>query len=65
VCLYTNTPDGHFRIGRLPRQPRVVAASCCSGHGFKFAPVIGEILADLATDRTPGFDLEPFALERS
>jgi sarcosine oxidase len=65
VCLYTNTPDGHFRIGRLSRQPRVVVASCCSGHGFKFAPVIGEILADLATDRTPGFDLEPFALERS
>lgn len=64
VCLYTNTPDGHFVIDRLPEHPGVIVASPCSGHGFKFAPAIGEILADLATGATPGFDLSPFRLSR-
>lgn len=49
TCLYTMTPDEHFIIDRLPAAPQVVYASACSGHGFKFAPVIGEVLADLAT----------------
>jgi len=49
VCMYTNTPDQHFVIGRHPRHPQVAVASPCSGHGFKFAPVIGEIVADLVT----------------
>jgi sarcosine oxidase len=48
-CIYTNAPDGHFVIGPHPEDPRIVLASPCSGHGFKFATVIGEILADLAT----------------
>ena len=39
------TPDGDFIIDRLPDAPNVIVASPCSGHGFKFAPVIGEILA--------------------
>ncbi|MFO0872984.1 MAG: N-methyl-L-tryptophan oxidase [Phycisphaerales bacterium] len=47
VCLYTNTPDGHFAIDRHPEHAPVIVASPCSGHGFKFAPVIGEVLADL------------------
>jgi sarcosine oxidase len=42
------TPDGDFLIDRLPGSPRIIVASVCSGHGFKFAPAIGEILADLA-----------------
>jgi len=50
TCLYTMTPDGHFIIGRSPLHPHVVYASVCSGHGFKFAPVIGEIMADLTID---------------
>lgn len=50
VCLYTNTPDKHFVIDRHPRYDNVVFAAGFSGHGFKFAPVIGEILADLAID---------------
>lgn len=50
VCLYTTTADGQFAIGRYPEAPSVAFASACSGHGFKFAPVIGEILADLATE---------------
>jgi sarcosine oxidase len=50
VCLYTNSPDGHFIIDRHPGAPeRAVIACGFSGHGFKFATVIGEILADLAT----------------
>jgi sarcosine oxidase len=64
VCLYTNTPDGHFVVDRLPRHPGVVVVSACSGHGFKFAPAIGEIVADLVTDRVPAFDLTPFRLSR-
>jgi sarcosine oxidase len=50
TCMYTNTPDQHFVIGTHPHQPQVAVASPCSGHGFKFASVIGEILADLALD---------------
>ena len=46
--MYTNTPDGHFAIGWLPANEHVVYASACSGHGFKFSSVIGEVLADLA-----------------
>jgi sarcosine oxidase len=50
VCLYTNTPDGHFVIDRHPAEERVVVAAGFSGHGFKFASVVGEALADLATE---------------
>ena len=64
VCMYTNAPDEHFVIGRHPAHPAVIVASPCSGHGFKFASVIGEMLADLSTDREPTFDLSLFALER-
>ncbi len=64
VCLYTNTPDEHFIIDRHPEALGVVLASPCSGHGFKFAPVVGEILADLVTDRAPRHDLSMFRLNR-
>ena len=64
VCLYTNTPDQHFLIDRHPDHPQVVLASPCSGHGFKFASVVGEILADLATGQVSRFDLTPFAASR-
>lgn len=49
ICMYTNSPDGHFILGRLPGQERITIACGFSGHGFKFASVIGEVLADLAT----------------
>lgn len=49
-CKYTLTPDRHFVIDRHPQYPQVVVASPCSGHGYKFATVIGEMLADLAID---------------
>ncbi len=48
VCLYTNTPDQNFLIGRYPGAGSVLLAAGFSGHGFKFAPVVGEVLADLA-----------------
>jgi sarcosine oxidase len=50
TCLYTNSPDEHFIIDRHPEHASVVLACGFSGHGFKFAPVIGEILADLALE---------------
>ncbi|MFM9883537.1 MAG: N-methyl-L-tryptophan oxidase [Burkholderiales bacterium] len=64
VCLYTNTPDIHFAIDHLPGEPDVVVASACSGHGFKFAPVVGEIVADLVAGKRPGFDLSMFGAQR-
>lgn len=48
TCRYTMLPGEDFLIDLLPGNPRIVVASPCSGHGFKFASVIGEILADLA-----------------
>lgn len=51
ICLYTLTPDRHFMVDRHPEHPAVAIAGGFSGHGFKFAPVIGEMLADLADDR--------------
>lgn len=51
VCMYTMTPDEHFIVDRHPQQANVCFAAGFSGHGFKFAPVIGATLADLAMDR--------------
>jgi sarcosine oxidase len=61
TCLYTTTPDGHFLVDRHPAHPQVVIASPCSGHGFKFAPAIGELVSDmLAGAQGPA----PFAMAR-
>jgi glycine/D-amino acid oxidase-like deaminating enzyme len=59
--MYTNTPDGHFIIDRHPQHPRVTIAAGFSGHGFKFAAVVGEILAELALY---GHTRHPIALFR-
>jgi len=48
ACMYTMTPDANFIIDIHPGHPNVVFAAGFSGHGFKFAPVVGEVLADLA-----------------
>ena len=64
VCLYTNTPDEHFILDYHPRHRQVLIASPCSGHGFKFSPVIGEIAATLLDDQPPAFDLGPFRAGR-
>ncbi|HYF07806.1 MAG TPA: N-methyl-L-tryptophan oxidase [Acetobacteraceae bacterium] len=58
ACMFTNTPDEHFLIDHHPDHPQVVIASPCSGHGYKFCSVIGEIAADLATgDGTTRHDI--------
>ena len=59
-CLYTMAPDHHFLIGRHPRFDQVVIVSACSGHGYKFTSVLGEIVARLVHHEDPGFDLAPF-----
>ncbi|MEI7804208.1 MAG: N-methyl-L-tryptophan oxidase [Hyphomicrobiales bacterium] len=64
TCLYTMTPDGDFIIDQIPSCPQIILASPCSGHGFKFAPVVGEILADLAMEGTTGHDISRFRLAR-
>jgi len=50
TCLYTMTPDGHFIVDQHPQYEQVLFGAGFSGHGFKFAPVMGEILADLALE---------------
>ncbi len=64
ACIFTNTPDEHFVIDHLADAPQVTIASVCSGHGYKFASVIGEILADLAVDGQTGHDIGLFRLDR-
>lgn len=64
TCRYTLTPDHHFVIGVHPEQPNVVIASPCSGHGFKFASVIGEVLADLAIEGSTRHAIELFSPAR-
>ena len=63
-CLYTNTPDYHFVLDHHPHHPRVVVGTGFSGHGFKFGPVLGEILASLALGEEPPVDLETFRIAR-
>ena len=64
VCLYTNTPDDEFVIDRHPAAPGVAFASACSGHGFKFAPLIGEMLADLVIDGSTARPIAAFRADR-
>ena len=64
VCLYTNTPDEVFVIDRHPAAAGVAFASACSGTGFKFAPVIGSILADLVLDGISRHPIERFRADR-
>jgi sarcosine oxidase len=63
-CKYTLTPDQHFVIGHHPDHANVVIASPCSGHGYKFASVVGEILADLALDGSTRHPIGLFAPTR-
>ncbi len=64
VCLYTNSPDEHFVVGQMPGVPNVTIVSPCSGHGFKFAPVIGEIAADLALQGGTDYAIDMFSPNR-
>jgi len=64
ACMFTNTPDGHFIIDRLTDMPQVVYASPCSGHGFKFTAVLGEVLAELAVSGATRHDISFFRCDR-
>ena len=63
-CLYTDTQDLRFVIDFLPGMANVLVSSPCSGHGFKFATVIGELQAQLLIDGRCDFDLSPFRIDR-
>ena len=63
-CMYTLTPDHDFVVDRHPDHPNLVLCGGFSGHGFKFAPVIGEIAADLALDGGSRHDIEFLSLRR-
>lgn len=64
TCLFTNTPDKHFILDVLPDMPQVAIAAGFSGHGFKFASVVGEIMAELVTQGSSRFDLGMFSVRR-
>ena len=64
ACMFTNSPDEHFIIDRLPDNPQVAIAAGFSGHGFKFASVIGEIMTELAVDGATRLDTSLFRLDR-
>lgn len=64
VCMFTNSPDEHFIIDRLPDAPNVSIAAGFSGHGYKFSSVVGEILTDLTIDGKTGHDIGMFRLSR-
>ena len=64
VCLYTNTPEEDFIVDAIPGLPGGYVISGCSGHGFKFTPLLGQIAAHLATDMPLSYDLSRFQLSR-
>jgi sarcosine oxidase len=65
VCMYTNTPDEHFVVGVHPQHPRVLVMAGFSGHGFKLAPALGELIAELATRGTTTLDASLFDPRRT
>jgi sarcosine oxidase len=64
ACMYTSTIDGHFIVDRYPQSDRVTIACGFSGHGFKFASVVGEALADLALEGRTALPIGFLGLER-
>jgi len=64
TCMYTNTPDHDFVIDFAPDERRVLVISACSGHGFKFGPIVGDIAADLLLEGRTRRDISHFAAAR-
>ena len=64
TCMFTNTPDEHFVVDTLPNRPQVAVAAGFSGHGFKFASVVGEVLADLAESGRTDHPIDLFSADR-
>ncbi|CAN9511208.1 unnamed protein product [Ophioblennius macclurei] len=63
-CLYTMTPDQHFVLDRHPTYKNIVIGAGFSGHGFKFGPLIGKLLSELALGEVPSYNLSPFSITR-
>ncbi len=63
-CMYDMTPDEDFILDHLPGANAIILGSGFSGHGFKFGPLIGELLAALALDQEPEFSLDRFRASR-
>ncbi len=64
MCMYAMTPDEDFILDRFPGYDNVVVGAGFSGHGFKFGPLIGDLLAALVLGEEPEFDLSGFSLAR-
>lgn len=64
TCIYTNTPDRDFVLDTHPDHENVVIGAGFSGHGYKFASVVGEVLADLALEGDTPRPISPFRLSR-
>jgi sarcosine oxidase len=64
TCLFTNSPDEHFVLDTLPNYPQVAVGAGFSGHGYKFASVVGEVLADLAREGETDHPIDMFGLDR-
>ncbi len=64
ICMYTNTPDKRFIIGAPVTHPTAVMLAGFSGHGFKFAPIFGEIAAELALTGATSWDISLFSPNR-
>ncbi|NWI95525.1 SOX oxidase, partial [Pitta sordida] len=64
TCLYTNTPDEDFILDRHPKFSNIVIGAGFSGHGFKFAPVVGKLLCELSLGEEPSHSLAPFTITR-
>lgn len=64
VCMYSLSPDEHFVIDRVPQFPNLIVCGGFSGHGFKFAPVVGEIAAELALDGGTRHEIDFLSLRR-
>ncbi|XP_078536205.1 peroxisomal sarcosine oxidase [Lissotriton helveticus] len=63
-CMYTITPDTNFILDRHPQFQNIIVGAGFSGHGFKFSPVVGKILCELAMGKEPSHDLDHFRLSR-
>ncbi|MCI4385829.1 hypothetical protein PGIGA_G00055220 [Pangasianodon gigas] len=63
-CMYTVTPDNNFVLDRHPTYSNIVIGAGFSGHGFKFAPIVGKVLCELSMGQNPSYDLSPFSIQR-
>lgn len=63
-CMYDVSPDEGFILDRVPYDPRIVFATGLTGHGFKFGPLLGELLSSMICETPPPVDLENFQLTR-